>query len=269
MRVGLDLPPHFRVFGAFFIYAFGLGGIFPRLADIQVALGVQQGEFGLALIGTACGTLVSLSFAAPLIERLGHRVVLVLIPLVTLLFAIASFANGPVMLFLLLFPTGVTIGAIELIINLEADRVEHQVGRRIMNRAHAFWSLGFFVAGFVGAGFAQAGISPQIDLLIMVPVVLVSVLLVLGRFKAAPHRATAHTAPPPRFARPTAAILLLVAVTLSAMILEGAGSDWGSIYMRDEFAAARSVRCAAADMASGKMTLVPMPSRPSPIRATR
>jgi hypothetical protein len=32
MRFGLDLPPHFRVFGAFFVYAFGMGGIFPRLA---------------------------------------------------------------------------------------------------------------------------------------------------------------------------------------------------------------------------------------------
>ena len=37
---------------------------------------------------------------------------------------------------------------------------------------------------------------------------------------------------------PTAAILVLVAVTLSAMIMEGAGIDWSAIYMRDVFAAA-------------------------------
>lgn len=238
MRFGLDLPPHFRVFGAFFIYAFAMGGIFPRLADIQHALAIPQGTLGLALIGTAFGTLVSLSLAAPLLDRLGYRVVLVLIPLLSLLYAIASFAPNPLLLFLLLVPTGLTIGCIEIIINLEADRVEHQLGRRIMNRAHGFWSMGFFTAGLVGAALAQAGLSPQLDLLLMVPVVLVVVVLVLGRFSPAPQRDTAHAAPPPRFARPTAAILVLVVVTLSAMVMEGAGADWAAIYMRDEFAAA-------------------------------
>jgi len=238
MRFGLDLPPHFRVFGAFFIYSFGLGGIFPRLAEIQTAIGAPQGTFGLALIGTAVGTLISLTFASAIIERIGHRIVLVLIPLLALLYAIASFATGPLALFLLLLPTGLTIGCIEIVINLEADRVEHQVGRRIMNRAHAFWSLGFFTAGLVGAAFAQLGASPQHDLLIMVPVILAGVLLLLGKFEPAPHRATAHAAPAPRFARPTAAIMVLVVVTMSAMILEGAGADWAAIYMRDEFQAA-------------------------------
>ena len=238
MRVGLDLPPQIRVYGGFFIYAFSMGGIFPRLAEIQAALHVPQGIFGLSLIGTALGTLISLTFAAPLIEKLGHRLVLGLIPLLAVLYTFASFAQAPLALFLLLVPTGVTIGCIEIIINLEADRVEHQVGRRIMNRAHGFWSLGFFAAGLVGAGFAQLGISPQLDLIIMIPVSLIGVALVLGKFTPAPHRDTAHAAPPPRFARPTLAILVLVGVTLSAMILEGAGADWSAIYMRDEFHAA-------------------------------
>jgi Major Facilitator Superfamily len=235
MRIGLDLSPQFRVFGAFFIYSLALGGIFPRLADIQHAMGIEQGTLGFALIGTACGTMVSLSFAAPVLERIGFRVVRFLIPLLAALYAIASFATGPVAFFLLLLPTGLTIGCIEIIINLEADRTEHLLGRRLMNRSHAFWSLGFFAAGLVGAGFAQARISPQADLVVMMPVILVASLLVLGKFDPAPHRTTTHTAPPPRFARPTPAILILVVVTLSAMILEGAGSDWSAIYMRDEF----------------------------------
>jgi len=157
MRVGLDLPPQIRVFGAFFIYSFGLGGIFPRLAEIQSAINAPPGAFGLALIGTAGGTLISLTFASAIIERVGHRVIIALIPFLTALYALASFANSPVLLFLLLLPTGLTIGCIEIVINLEADRVEHQIGRRIMNRAHGFWSLGFFVAGLIGAGLAQLG----------------------------------------------------------------------------------------------------------------
>src|SRR5690606_17807823 len=38
-----------------------------------------------------------------------------------------------------------------------------------------------------------------------------------------------------RLARPTLAILVLVAVTLSAMIMEGAGADWSAIYMTNVF----------------------------------
>ena len=238
MRIGLDLPPHIRVFGAFFLYAFSMGGIFPRLAEIQQAIGVAQGSFGLALIGAAVGTLISLTFATGLVERIGYRVILALIPLLSLLYAIASFATGPIALFLLLLPAGLTIGVVEVVVNIEADRVEHLVGFRIMNRSHAFWSIGFFTAGFVGAGFAQAGISPQIHLLIMVPIVVVGTLLILGKFDPAPHRATAKAVETPRFARPTTAILLLVMVTLSAMIMEGAGIDWSAIYMRDVFHAA-------------------------------
>ena len=237
MRIGLDLPPHFRVFGAIFIYSFGLGGIFPRFAELQTAIHASQGEFGLALTGTAFGTLTSLTFGAKIIERFGHRLMLLLIPIVTALYFVASFSTGAVMLFILLLPVGLTIGCIEIIVNLEADRVEHQVGRRIMNRAHGFWSFGIFVSGFVGAAFAQAGISPQIDLFIILVLVILGVALLLGRFEPAPARATAHAEPPPRFARPTPAILILVIVTLAAMVLEGAGFDWSAIYMRDEFQA--------------------------------
>ena len=237
-RFGRDLPPERRVYAAFFLYAFAMGGIFPRLPEIQRGLGVAEGAFGIALIGTACGTMVSLSLAAPAIERIGHRNALhTLTALLPLLYAVASLASGAVMFFALLVPAGLCIGALEIVVNLEADRVEHRSGRRIMNRAHAFWSAGFFVAGIIGAVLSQAGISPQWHLGLMMPLVWLGLALLLGRFDAAPHRTTAHGAAPKRFARPTSGVMALVVVTLSAMVLEGAGADWSAIYMRDVFGA--------------------------------
>jgi MFS family permease len=239
MRFGIDLPPQIKVFGAFFIYSFTMGSLYPRLPAIQTAMNVGEGALGLALIGAALGTLISLTFAGPLIERIGYRrTLLTAIPLLSVFYAIAVWAQGPLMFFLLLMPVGITIGCIEIIINLEADRVEHAIGRRIMNRAHAFWSFGFFSAGMVGSFIAQTGISPQVHLAIMVPVVTIVSLLLLGRFEPAEHRAGGSTEQAPRFARPTGAILVLVGVCLSAMILEGAGIDWSAIYMRNEFGAA-------------------------------
>jgi MFS family permease len=239
MWTGLALPPQLRVYAAFFLYAFSLGGLFPRLGEIQRGMGVGEGALGLALIGTALGTLLSLAFASRLLERIGYRrALLTLTPLVAVFYALASCASGPLWMFACLVPAGLCVGAVEVVVNVEADRVEHQLGRRIMNRAHGFWSLGFFTAGLLGAGVAQLGISPQIQLLAEVPLVVVATLLLLGGFDPAPLR---HTGAPaqanPHFALPTLAILGLVCVTLSAMLLEGAGADWSAIYMRDAFGA--------------------------------
>ncbi len=235
----ISLPARQHVFAAFFLYAFGFGGFFPRLAEIQRSMGVAEGALGLALTGTAAGTLFSLTFAGPWVERFGHRRTLLWgLPIVPICYAAASFAPGPLAMFLWLLPAGVCIGAIELVVNLEADRVEHLEGRRIMNRAHAFWSFGFFGAALIGAGAAQAGLSPQQQLIGMVALVAAGVVLLLARFEAAPHRPRGSGDSAPHFSRPTAAIMVLVFVSLPALVLEGAGFDWSAIYMRDVFAAA-------------------------------
>lgn len=237
MKFGLTLPPHFRVFAGFFLYSFCMGSIFPRLPDIQHEMGVAEGALGFALIGAAVGTLFTLTFGSAFIERIGHRrVLLVGIPLLALFYAIATFASTPLAFFLLLLPVGLTIGCVEVVVNLEADRVEHALGRRIMNRAHGFWSIGFFTSGLVSSLIAQTGLSPHLHLLLMVPVVVLATWLLLGQFAAADHRTGSNTDAAPRFNRPTLAIMVLVGVTVSAMVMEGAGIDWSAIYMKKLFA---------------------------------
>ena len=237
MRLGLQLSPARRVFASFAIYAFAMGNIFPRLGDVQVQMGVSTGALGLGLIGMPCGTLLALTFATPLLERIGfRRALLGAIPLMAALFAIAVQATNPLILFILLIPVGIAIGCIEIIINTEADRTEHLLGYRIMNRAHAFWSIGFFAAGLFGAQLAALGLSPQLHLALDVPLVALATALCLWAFQPALPRPGTN-AKPPRFAAPTAAILLLVVVTIPAMVLEGASMDWSAIYMRDTFGA--------------------------------
>jgi MFS family permease len=228
-----------RVFAAFFLYAFALGGLYPRIGEIQRAMGVGEGALGMALIGTAAGTLLSLTWGPPVLDRWGYRRALLwLVPFVALGYALAVWANSPWMLFALLFPAGVAVGAVEVMVNVEADRVEHRIGRRIMNRAHAFWSLGFFAAGLLGAAAAHVGMSPQLQMALMFVLVLLGNTLLMRKFE--PSSARPQQGEPQasvRFARPTKAILWLVAMCASAMLLEGAGIDWSSIYMRDVFGA--------------------------------
>jgi MFS family permease len=238
MPVGLSLSPQHRVYAGFAVYSFAMGNIFPRLPDIKEAMGIGEGALGLGLIGVPAGTLISLSFAAPLLERVGFgRALRALIPLIALLYAVAVHAPGPLALFVLLVPVGLMIGCAEIIINVEADRTEALIGRRIMNRAHSFWSIGFFGAGLFGAAVGQLGVSPQWHLALVVPMVLAGVAVVLGGYVPAPARDAENGDAAPRFARPTGAIMVLVAVTLSAMLMEGASLDWSAIYMRSVFEA--------------------------------
>ena len=263
------------MYGGFFVYSFSMGSLPPRLPDLQRMMQIEEGALGFGLIGAAAGTLVSLSFSGPILERIGYRrSILTMIPLLALLYAIASFAEGPLSFFVLLFPVGIVIGGIEIILNLEADRTEHMVGYRIMNRAHALWSFGFFSAGIISALAAQAGLSPQIQLFLMVPLVVVGVVLILGRFDPAPHRTGTSDEKPPHFTVPTIAIMVLVAVTLSAMIMEGAGIDWSAIYMRDVFAVSPFLSGFAVALGAGAQAVTrffadPFVERYSPIAVAR
>ncbi|RWD01979.1 MAG: MFS transporter, partial [Mesorhizobium sp.] len=236
MRFGLSLAPQHRVYAGFAIYSFAMGNIFPRLPDIKRAMEIEDGTLGLSLIGTPIGTLTALTLAAPVLERVGfRRALLGLVPLIALAYAIAVHAPGPLALFLMLLPVGLMIGSVEIILNVEADRTEFLLGRRIMNRAHSFWSMGFFGAGLFGGALAHLGLSPQLHLAVVVPMVGLSMMLFLGGYEPAPARQTGTGDAAPMFARPTLPILVLVAVTLSAMLLEGASIDWSAIYMRTVF----------------------------------
>ena len=118
------------------------------------------------------------------VERTTVAILPWLIPLLGVWYALASMAPNPLAFFFLLIPAGLTVGSLEIIINLEADRTEHLLGRRIMNRAHAFWSIGFFGAGLVGGGLAQLGVPVWLHLLLWLPLAVILVLTLMRPFKA-------------------------------------------------------------------------------------
>lgn len=230
-----NLAPQQRLYAAFALYSIAMGSIYPRLPEIKKAMGVEEGILGLALIGAPIGTLFALTFAGPFIEKIGFKQMLLTgIPAAALFYTLAVFASSPFIFFLLLIPAGLAVGCLEIVINVEADRTEAVLQRRIMNRAHSFWSFGFFIAGITGATFAQMGVSPQRHLIIVLLCVSAVAFYFLRDFNPAPSREKAEQ-PANGFAIPTKPILILVLITLPAMLMEGAGIDWSAIYMDSIF----------------------------------
>lgn len=223
------------VFLAFFLYAFALGTLFPRLGDLQILMGLSEGELGLSLVGLPLGVQLSLLVADRVVGRFSMaRVMIIGLSLIAASYVAAALVGTPVLFFIVLLAGGLSVGVLEVAVNLEADRVEYGLKQRIMNRAHAFWSLGFFTTGLLGAIMAQLGVPVAIHFAGFGVVVVLLTLSGFAGFIQAPPRPSSQTAAP-HFVKPTAAIMVLVCLTLSAMLAEGSAIDWSVIYMRDVF----------------------------------
>jgi MFS family permease len=233
----MNIAPQHRLYACFFLFALTTGALMARLPDIQTHLGVSEGQLGLTMIGMAIGSLLSLTFGAPVIEKIGVRTtafITVLGP--ALLFALVPWVGAAPAVFGLLLVTGLLSGALEINLNVEIDRLEMHTGGRFMNRAHGFWSVGFFVTALAGAGIRQSGLSVAAHLgLVALVVMLVGGYMIWG-IKPAPTPQRAVSEAIHRIAFPNLGLLPLCLIGFAAFLVEGAGIDWSAIYMRDVFA---------------------------------
>lgn len=232
----MRLAQHQRTYLCFFLFAVSLGALLARMPDLQTALGVTKSELGLTLIGMAIGALVALTFSSPLIERLGLR----LTAFITILGTAACYALVPwmpnaLLVFAVLFVAGLLAGALEINLNVELGRIETQTGRAVMNRAHGFWSMGFFVTALLASFIRQAGVSIEAHTGGALAIVLLVGLIVISGMRPTPMPAEASAAKSGAFAFPTLGLLPLCLIGIAAFLIEGAGIDWSAIYMRDVY----------------------------------
>ena len=269
MRIIYNSPKN-AVFFGFFIYAVGLGTLFPRIADLQSQMEIDKATLGLALVGLPAGVQVTLLFADRLVRRIPFKVLLGFgVPVIGISQCLAAFSGGPLGFFFSLALGGAAVALIEVAVNLEADRVEAKIEQRIMNRSHAFWSFGFFGASIFGAGVAQLGMSPLIHFTIIMVFTTVITNHVFSNYVPAEPRRKTIPKKGSTLVWPSKAIFMLVLFTLSAMLVEGSAIDWSIIYMRDEFNAmpligGLSLACAALSQALVRYYADPLVDRYGP-----
>ena len=225
-----------RLYACFFLFALTTGALMARLPDIQRHLQVTESQLGLTMIGMSIGSLISLTFGAGVITRLGVRTTAfftVLGP--ALLFATIPWIGVAPAVFGVLFAVGLLAGALEINLNVEIDRLEMHTGGRYMNRAHGFWSVGFFVTAFAGAGIRQSGLSVEAHLAIIAAIVVVVGGYMISGIRPAPAPKRFETETAHRIAFPNWGLLPLCLIGFAAFLVEGAGIDWSAIYMRDVF----------------------------------
>ncbi len=222
----------------FFLHALAQGGMFSRIPDMQLALGLNEAELGLALLGQPAGAIVTFLFASLVVEKLGTRtVILTTIPLLALVLVGIALAPSLVLMWLGFVVFGAVFALSNISINVEADRVEAATGRRLMNTCHGIWSVGLLTASLIGTAMRGANVSPALHFAIVLVPVLVGLALFAWPMQAAPARPHTSTTKGFRIALPTTMTLLLLGYAVAASLLEGGLRNWSVIFMRDSFVA--------------------------------
>lgn len=208
----------------------------PRIPEVKADLGLSSGTLGLALLGLAIGSLVSLPLGGAAATRFGSaaatRAAFVAFCLVVVLPGLAG--NGFV-LFAVLAAWGFAIGALDVTMNVQGVVVERRYGRSVLSSFHAWFSLG----ALLGAGLGSAGAA--LDVPIAVQQGGFAGLLLLGwvplarQFLPDGDRDPEEAAP--LFARPTGMLVGLGVAAFAVLLAEGAVADWSAVHLRETLGA--------------------------------
>lgn len=135
-----------------------------RIPDVRGDFDLSNAALGLVLLALATGSLIALPTTGALIERWGTvRVVRTgtVLASVGLLLAGLGIAAGALPLTLVgLFFYGMGTGSWDVAMNVEGAEVERRLGRSIMPKFHAGFSLGTVLGALGGAGLVALGVPP-------------------------------------------------------------------------------------------------------------
>nr|BFE77127.1 hypothetical protein GCM10020092_104280 [Actinoplanes digitatis] len=235
------------VYIAFIGSGFTMASWATRIPQVRDELGLNPSRLGLVLLAIAAGSIVSLVLAGQIVARFGSRGTVTAMAGL-LLVALSAVGIGypygvaPVVVGLFFF--GFANGAWDVAMNVQGAVVERHLGKAIMPRFHAGYSVGT-VAGALASAAAVALHLPVtahlVGSAILVGVIVMLAVRNFGADDTQPQaeqdgggggglRRTLATWREPR-------TLLIGAFVLAFAFAEGAGIDWISIAVIDGYGA--------------------------------
>jgi MFS family permease len=193
---------------------------------IKERLGVEDGTFGLLLLGSAIG-LVSAMWIAPWTDR---RLGAVAMPVLATCFAAAWLLPGwiavPSFFFLSLLLVGLCSGLLDVTMNSRVSELEAQHKRPLMNAAHGMFSVGYTLGAVYAGIMRELGAAPGVAIL---GVSLFVVAVLAPRMRQEPQVVPHPEGGSGRY--PLWPILLCGAVVLSAFMTEAATEAWSALHI--------------------------------------
>lgn len=132
-----------------------------RIPQVRDQLHLSPSRLGLVLLAAAAGSVLSMPLSGPVVTRWGSRstvrAMAVLLAIGLALIAV-GYQLGVVPVLAGLFLLGVANGFWDVAMNVQGARVERLLGRAILPRFHAGWSVGTVFGALVGAGMVALGV---------------------------------------------------------------------------------------------------------------
>jgi MFS family permease len=200
---------------------------------IRAATGVSDGFLGAALSCIGLTALPAMLFAGRLIDRVGRPAFVAAL----VLFAVTAplpmvVSSGPALVVTLLVFGGCS-GAFDVAINHAAVAAEATTGRRVLNRAHAVFSLGLLSGSLLLGASRSAGLTPRWPLAALALVLLAGAVPAWAGLTGT-H--TTHESEPAAGGRGLwAGGLVWVAGTLGilALLVESGLQQWSAVFLED------------------------------------
>lgn len=247
------------VLGTFFLNGFAFATFASRIPSVRQALDLDPGRLGLLLLATSTGAVLALPSSGGQVQRFGAaRVVTVATVVEGVGLGLVAIGAGIVHLLAVtavgLFLVGFGTGTWDVAMNVEGAEVERRLGRSVMPRFHASFSLGTVAGAGVGSlvTWLGVGIAPHIG-------VVAVLIAILGGVSVRGFLGGEHHPQPSReshalraWAEPRT---LIVGVMVLAMALtEGVANDWLALAMVDGYGTPAWVGAAAFALFVAAMT---------------
>jgi MFS family permease len=217
-----------------------------RIPQIRDALAASPSQLGLILLSVAAGSIIAMPLAGMVVNRIGAaRCTAIMAGLlcIGLVVLALGYRVGVAPVVVGLFLIGFGNGTWDVAMNVEGAAVEQRLGRAIMPKFHAGFSIGTVAGALGGAGMVALDLPVTIHLLIVAVItgatVPASVLRgFLPRTAAGHHEAeTRPDRPHPLTAWKEPRTLLIGVFVLCFAFTEGTGNDWLAVAMIDGYGA--------------------------------
>jgi fucose permease len=210
-----------------------------RIPQVKGQLHLSTAQLGLVLLAIAAGSVVALPLAGHVVSRFGSRrtvAVMSALLAVALAAVAAGYLVGVVPVVAGLFVLGFANGAWDVAMNVQAALVEQRLGRAVMSRFHAGYSVGTVGGALVGAAMVAGHVPVTAHLAAVALVVLVCVPWSVQRFL--PDHTDEPALQRPR--HPLAAwgelrTLLIGVCVLAFAFAEGTANDWLGLALIDGY----------------------------------
>lgn len=217
----------------FFILGFMVASWVTHIPTIKSQLGISSSQLGMALLGIALGSFISMYAVGVLIPRWGSRKLTVAGSLLgSALMGMPVLMPNYWLLLLSFIALGAANGCAVVAMNAQGIAVEKRLGRFIMSSLHAMFSVGGLAGSLFALLMLSTGAAPETHSLTATAIALALALGMKGHLLSGRVESEHQTGK--GYFSPRGKLLVLGMLTFVTLMTEGAIADWSALYLHQQ-----------------------------------